>query len=81
MIVTVKLFAAAKQAVGAAELTVELPPGATVGQLRGELARRAPALAPLLPGMSLALDAEYASDDQLVPPTAEIACIPPVSGG
>ena len=41
-----------------------------------------PTLGPLLPSCRIAINAEYAVDDrQTIPPGAEVAAIPPVSGG
>lgn len=79
--VVVKLFAGAKQAVGAAEIALDLPSGSTVGQLRDQLAEQAPGLAPLMKRALLAVNCEFASDAQPVPADAELALIPPVSGG
>jgi molybdopterin converting factor subunit 1 len=79
--VTVKLFAVARQLAGSDTLQVELPAAATVGQLRAELARVCPPLAPWLAKMRIAVDAEYAGDAAPVTATSDVACIPPVSGG
>ena len=81
MQVTVKLFAVARQVAGVEQLTLELPTGATVADLRQALAETSPELAPLLPSMAVAIDAEYVDDAAPVRADAEIACIPPVSGG
>ncbi len=81
MKVTVKLFAAARELAGQEELAVALPAGATIGELRRQLSEVCPPLAPLLPHAMFAVDAEYVSDAAPVPENAEIACIPPVSGG
>jgi molybdopterin converting factor small subunit len=82
MRVTVLLFALAREKAGAAELTVELTPNSTVRDLKIEIARACPALVPLLPTLRIAIDSEYAvDDDQPIPQGAELAAIPPVSGG
>ncbi len=81
MKVTVQMFAGAREAVGQREVTVALPKGATVGDLRAELLTKYPALAPLVSHSPFALNAEYATDETLLPEHADIACIPPVSGG
>jgi molybdopterin converting factor subunit 1 len=81
MILTVRLFARAKDLAGSDTLTVELPAGSTVTQLRRRLAAVCPALAPLLERSALALDHEFAGPDQLLQGGAEIALLPPVSGG
>jgi molybdenum cofactor cytidylyltransferase len=79
--VTVRLFAVARQRAGRPEVTVELDEPATVGDLKRALATAVPELAPIVPALRIAIAAEYADDDQPVPPGAEVAVIPPVSGG
>ncbi len=81
MKVHVRLFALAKQRAGRSEVMVELPEPATVADLKRSLAQTIPELAPLASSMMIAVDSEYAGDDQVVAPGAEIAVIPPVSGG
>ena len=78
---TVKLFARARDLAGAAEVTVALPDGATVADLRRALAGARPALAELLARSALAVDSEFADDAVAVRPGAEVALLPPVSGG
>ena len=51
------------------------------GALKAELLRVVPALASLSRHLLVAVNAEYAPDGLSLPPDAEIACIPPVSGG
>lgn len=81
MRVEVLLFAVARQRAGADAVAVDLPEGGTVGALKARLAATEPALAPLLPGLLFAVAGEYATDDTVIPPGAEVAAIPPVSGG
>ncbi len=83
MTVEVRLFAVARQSVGRPSVLVDVPDPATVGGLRRTLAAAYPPLARLLEGMKMAVavDSEYASDDFEIPPGAEVALIPPVSGG
>ena len=81
MIVRVLLFALAKQRVGRGCVEVELPTGATVGQLRAALAERHAPLADLLPHVRFAVNSEYAIDGTVIPAAAVVALIPPVSGG
>ena len=52
-----------------------------MGELRGALAARHPALARVLPRCRLAVNQEFAEDGDPVPDGAEVAVIPPVSGG
>ena len=81
MIVTVRLFARAKDIVAADSIRIELPAGATVGELRRELAASHPALAVLLIHSALAVDDEFAGDQQRLTEHDDIALLPPVSGG
>ena len=79
--VTVLLFASARDAVGASETTVELPAGSTVADLRVALSAAFPKLASVLPTAHIAVDQEYAEPGVVIPARAEVALIPPVSGG
>src|SRR4051794_13187133 len=79
--VHVRLFALAKQCAGRSEVALELPDRATVGDLKRCLAVACPALGPLVPNLMIAVNAEYALDDQEIAPGLEVAVIPPVSGG
>ena len=81
MTVSVILFAAARDLAGADSLAVELPAGATVADLRAELARRVPALAGLLARSAVALNHDFTEDERVISPADELAVIPPVSGG
>ncbi len=79
--VEVRLFAVARQRLGRATLAITLPDGSNVGDLRSQIARSAPELAGLLPGMMIAVDSDYADDDRPIAAGSEVAVIPPVSGG
>jgi molybdopterin converting factor small subunit len=81
MNVRVKLFAVAKDLAGCDELTVELQPGATIGDLGGAIVIAAPALARIVPHALWAVGAEYANDNVRLNEESEVALIPPVSGG
>lgn len=79
--VTVHLFARARDLAGSAQLTLDLPASATVAELRRRLAQKVPALAGLLERSALAVEGEFAPDSLVLPDHAEIALLPPVSGG
>ena len=81
MKVRVKLFAIARQRVGSESVEIELPASASVGLLRSALSDKYPLLADVLPHVRFAVNSEYAADSQPIPAAAEIAVIPPVSGG
>ncbi len=81
MPISVRLFARARDLAGSASLTLDLPESATVADLRRRLAAAVPSLAGLLERSALAVDGEFAADSLVLPPQAEIALLPPVSGG
>jgi molybdopterin converting factor subunit 1 len=81
MIVHVSLFARARDLAGADVLRVELPDGATVADLRHRIAADCPALSSLLERSALAVANEFAADSLVLSANAEIALLPPVSGG
>jgi molybdopterin converting factor small subunit len=76
-----RLYAVARQLAGTDVVEIELPDRATVGQLRAGLGARVPALAPIVAHLMFAVDAEYRRDETVLGPEADVACIPPVSGG
>ena len=81
MQVAVKLFARARDLAGAYMVSVEVPDQATVGDLRRQLALAYPALKTLLERSALAVHDEFAGDSTVLPANAEVALLPPVSGG
>jgi len=79
--VTVKLFARLRDLVGAAELTRDVAPGATVGALWHQLAAEFPSIGSYERSISTAVNADYARRDQVLADGDEVAFLPPVSGG
>jgi molybdopterin converting factor subunit 1 len=78
---TVRLFARARDVAGTDAVDLMLPAGATVAELRAALAAACPALAPLVARSAVAVSEEFAGDDVVIPAGAEVALLPPVSGG
>jgi MoaE-MoaD fusion protein len=76
MEVTVRLFAMLRERAGASELTLELPDGARVRDAIEALGSVTDGL-PLV----MAVNREYAPEDQQLDAGDELALIPPVSGG
>lgn len=74
----VLLFAALRDTAGPS-VEVNVPAGATVRELRAELARVLPAA--LLARSAIAVNHEYAEDSRELNTGDEVAVIPPVSGG
>jgi molybdopterin synthase catalytic subunit len=78
--ITVLYFAAAREAAGTGREELEVPDG-DVAALRRALVERHPALARVLPRCRIAVEQELAEDGDPVRDGAEVAVIPPVSGG
>jgi molybdopterin converting factor subunit 1 len=81
MRVNVRLFARLRDIAGAAELTRQVAPGATIGTVWSDLAREFPEMAPYQRSISAALNLDYTRMDRVVTDGDEIAFLPPVSGG
>ena len=79
--VPVRFFALAKDRAGCSAIDLELAEGSRVKDLRAEIARRLPGLAPLMNNVMIAVNEEYADDEATIMPGARVAVIPPVSGG
>jgi MoaE-MoaD fusion protein len=76
MVVRVRLFAMLRERAGTGELELELPDGARVGDALAAVDDLADGL-PLV----MAVNREYANEDQPLHAGDELALIPPVSGG
>jgi molybdopterin converting factor subunit 1 len=81
MIVQIQLFARARDLVGSASVTLDLPGPCTVGELRGCLIQGFPALETLARRSAIALNEEFANDSELIDEHSKLALLPPVSGG
>lgn len=79
--VTVLFFATLRDRTGTRQASMELPEGARVADLKKELLQVYPALESSLDSALIALNHEYAFEDDPIPAGAEIAIFPPVSGG
>jgi sulfur-carrier protein len=81
--IQVRYFASLREALGTGE-TVELPPGATLGALRDLLLARGGRHAEALSrgrAVRCALNQAMCDEATVVPPGAEVAFFPPVTGG
>ena len=81
MQVTVLLFGALREAVGAKELAVTLAEDATVAALRRLLVETQPAFGPLAARLRVAVNREFSRDDRVLAAGDEVAFLPPVAGG
>ena len=81
MLIRVKLFAALRDLAGDEVVEVEVPDGATVGELRRVLGTQVPLARSLLQRSGIAVNLDLAENDRPLQATDEVAVIPPVSGG
>ena len=81
MRVRVLFFAGAREAAGTGSSDLELEEGATVDSARQVIAGRFPRLRERLATVRFAVDREFAGGETLLHEGAELAVIPPVSGG
>jgi molybdopterin converting factor subunit 1 len=80
-VIQVRLFAALREAAKTDRICVALPTDGTVATLRAELCRRWPHLQQLVQNSAIAVNHQYASEQQTLSPSDDVALIPPVSGG
>lgn len=81
MRVRVKLFAAMRDLTGDEVVEVDVPDGATVGDLRRELGKLLPLARTLLQRSAVAVNHDVAENEAILQAADEVAVIPPVSGG
>jgi len=79
--VQILMFAQARQILNQSEVSLDIPDDASVSQLRIAVGKSWPELQPLLDRSSFSLNGAYAGESDPIPVDAEIAMIPPVSGG
>ncbi len=77
----IKLFATLKERAGTGEIALIAEGEFTVGELRALVAAQHPELAALVARSIVAVNHEFAFDDDMVRVTDEVALFPPVSGG
>ena len=77
----IRLFAALADRFDGRTVRVELPDGATGADLLAHLSGRQPEAAELLAACRVAVNRNFADPTAPLPVDAEIALIPPVSGG
>ncbi len=81
MVIRVKLFAAMSELAGSDCVEIELPDGASVAELRRQLAGQWPLIRSLLSRSAIAINHDFADHERILQSTDEVAVIPPVSGG
>ena len=81
MTVTVLFFAQAREHAGRDRASLELPEGSRVADLLEVIGRDHPGLAALRPHLAVAVDGQLAEPGSPLRAGAEVALLPPVSGG
>ena len=81
MRVTVLFFAQVRELAGRASAELSLPEGSRLADALVVLAREHPALEPLWPHLAVAVSGRLARPDTPLTEGAELALLPPVSGG
>src|SRR4030067_276518 len=77
----VLFFATLREITGVRETTVDFPRGANIADIKALLLAKYPNLKTSMDIIIMAMNHEFACDENLVPDGAEIAIFPPVSGG
>jgi molybdopterin converting factor subunit 1 len=80
MNINLLFFALYRELAGGGEKSIVVPPGATVAELV-RIVRRLPGLERLPEDPVVAVNQEYASPDQVLHDSDEVAFLPPVAGG
>ena len=79
--ITLLFFATLRELVGEREISIEIPDGTNVKELKSLIGERFPGLAPSLETTLVSVNKEYGFDEEIIPEGAEVALFPPVSGG
>jgi len=79
--VTVLFFAQARERAGLSSITLELPSGSRVRDALDAVEHAYPGVAELRPHLAVAVDRELAAPETALADGAELALLPPVSGG
>lgn len=74
-------FATLRDRAGTKSMELEISDDLTIQGLKHKLAVDYPNLAQSMTSVLVTINREYAFDEAVVPPNAEIALFPPVSGG
>jgi MoaE-MoaD fusion protein len=81
MRIKVLYFAQARERAGQSSASLELPQGSRVSDAVAAIRRAMPALEPLWPHLAIAVDGVLAPPEAALRDGAELALLPPVSGG
>ena len=74
-------FATLRDRAGTKSVELDVPPDLTVQGLRHKISQEYPNLKESMKSVLVTINREYAFDEAVIPPNAELAMFPPVSGG
>ncbi|MBK9602026.1 MAG: MoaD/ThiS family protein [Anaerolineales bacterium] len=74
-------FATIRDRAGVKSLEMDIPTDLTIQGLKDKLSADYPNLKQSMQSVLITINREYAFDEAVVPPNAEIGMFPPVSGG
>ena len=81
MLISIRFFAAAREAAGGDSTTVNLPDGSSLSSLRQRLAIEYPRLGTVLSRSRLAVNRAYEDDVHMLSDGDQVVVVPPVAGG
>lgn len=79
--ITVHFYAGLRELAKTSSMEFEWLPGLSAGKLRRTIAQRVTGISSLLERSSLAINDQIVTDEHQIPQGAEVALLPPVSGG
>jgi MoaE-MoaD fusion protein len=74
-------FATIRERAGTKSMELDIPEGMSIQGLKDKLANDIPHLKESMKSVLVTINREYAFDEAVIPPNAEIGMFPPVSGG
>ena len=74
-------FATLRDRAGTKSMDLDIPQDMTVRGLKEKIAEEYPNLKESMKSVLVTIEREYAFDEAVIPPNAEMAMFPPVSGG
>ena len=74
-------FATIRDRAGTKSMELDIPEDLTIQGLKDRLASDIPTLKESMKSVLITINREYAFDEAVIPPHAEIGMFPPVSGG
>jgi molybdopterin converting factor subunit 1 len=74
-------FATLRERAGTRSMELDIPAELTIQGLKEKLSNDFPNLKASMSSVLITINREYAFDEAVIPPNAELAMFPPVSGG